>query len=445
MKESTMRDVVARCEEGFAAQIATHQKKIDSMTLHVEHMQDMLSIMESQQNKKDDVLSKKDAQIEKLKQELATAAAAAASITPPTRTTIIPSVRLKPAIKSTKTPKGAIASISRSIIPASKPLHKSKLFHLKEHEESDTALKAAQLEVSNAKVTDATVPKKSEAVQHEDPEILQTDDLLSPEPKPPHEELEETDAQESAISQLKESEPPHEELEGTDAQESVISQLKESDVLQFRESDLPQPKESALLQPKETECLQPNEEELLNPEAAQAEEVSQPDELELEVLALDVSAPKVSEPETKLKVEEAHIQKTSKSIDDACEFKVTNTLATAALPDSVAGEDVAFFIKPHTAFDIPTHIISSSSAFISIQEAVTFIQPLYQTSNEIALVEESDTEFPELLEPELLAADVQPEAFEPYHKSLLQPFPFSFLFNRWTIVCSIIYILIQTT
>lgn len=65
-----MRDVVARCEEGFAAQIAAHQKKIDKMALHAESMQDMMNIMETVHAKHKDVLSKRDTQIEELKQEI---------------------------------------------------------------------------------------------------------------------------------------------------------------------------------------------------------------------------------------------------------------------------------------------------------------------------------------------------------------------------------------
>ncbi|KAI9268598.1 kinesin motor domain-containing protein, partial [Helicostylum pulchrum] len=65
-KETTMRDVVARCEEGFAAQIAAHQKKIDKMALHAESMQDMMNIMETVHAKHQEVLSKRDTQIEEL-------------------------------------------------------------------------------------------------------------------------------------------------------------------------------------------------------------------------------------------------------------------------------------------------------------------------------------------------------------------------------------------
>lgn len=65
-----MRDVVARCEEGFAAQIAAHQKKIDKMALHAESMQDMMNIMETVHAKHKEVLSKRDTQIEELKQEI---------------------------------------------------------------------------------------------------------------------------------------------------------------------------------------------------------------------------------------------------------------------------------------------------------------------------------------------------------------------------------------
>lgn len=57
-----MRDVVARCEEGFAAQILVHEKQMDKMTLHVKSMQDDMKIMA-------ETLSERDAQLLKLKLE----------------------------------------------------------------------------------------------------------------------------------------------------------------------------------------------------------------------------------------------------------------------------------------------------------------------------------------------------------------------------------------
>ncbi|KAI7889463.1 kinesin motor domain-containing protein, partial [Mucor mucedo] len=55
-KETTMRDVVARCEEGFAAQILAHEIQMDKMTLHVKAMQADMKIMR-------EVLSERDALI----------------------------------------------------------------------------------------------------------------------------------------------------------------------------------------------------------------------------------------------------------------------------------------------------------------------------------------------------------------------------------------------
>jgi hypothetical protein len=75
VKESTMRDVVARCEEGFAAQIASHQKEMAKMATNVESMQGMLNVMESVHEKHVDALAMRDAQIDKLKQELSAAKA----------------------------------------------------------------------------------------------------------------------------------------------------------------------------------------------------------------------------------------------------------------------------------------------------------------------------------------------------------------------------------
>ncbi|KAG2194188.1 hypothetical protein INT47_007920 [Mucor saturninus] len=59
-KETTMRDVVARCEEGFAAQILAHEIQMDKMTLHVKAMQADMKIMR-------EVLSERDALIADLR------------------------------------------------------------------------------------------------------------------------------------------------------------------------------------------------------------------------------------------------------------------------------------------------------------------------------------------------------------------------------------------
>lgn len=113
MKESTMRDVVAHCEQGFAAQIATHQKQMDKMALNLESMQDMMNIMESVHAKQNDTLSKRDAQIEKLKYELAQAKSALQVVKPTNtgtasgvRATKLPNVRatMTPGARNTKTP-----------------------------------------------------------------------------------------------------------------------------------------------------------------------------------------------------------------------------------------------------------------------------------------------------------------------------------------------------
>jgi hypothetical protein len=70
-----MRDVVARCEEGIAAQVISHNKQMAKMTMTLESMQDMVNVMEAAHDKQQDALSKRDAQIDKLKQELSNAKA----------------------------------------------------------------------------------------------------------------------------------------------------------------------------------------------------------------------------------------------------------------------------------------------------------------------------------------------------------------------------------
>ncbi|CEP09806.1 hypothetical protein [Parasitella parasitica] len=73
--DATMRDVVARCEEGIAAQVTAHNKQMAKMTTSLESMQDMLNVMEAAHDKQQDALARRDAQIDKLKQELSHAKA----------------------------------------------------------------------------------------------------------------------------------------------------------------------------------------------------------------------------------------------------------------------------------------------------------------------------------------------------------------------------------
>lgn len=68
-----MRDVVARCEQGFAAQIASHQREMAAMKQHAESMQDMVRVLESVQAKQAETLARREAQIAKLEQDLAVA------------------------------------------------------------------------------------------------------------------------------------------------------------------------------------------------------------------------------------------------------------------------------------------------------------------------------------------------------------------------------------
>ncbi|CAO0803020.1 unnamed protein product [Mucor circinelloides] len=73
--DATMRDVVARCEEGIAAQMTAHNKQMARMMTSLESMQDMLNVMEAARNKQQDALAKRDAHIDKLEQELSNAKA----------------------------------------------------------------------------------------------------------------------------------------------------------------------------------------------------------------------------------------------------------------------------------------------------------------------------------------------------------------------------------
>ncbi|RCH90981.1 Kinesin-like protein kip2, partial [Rhizopus stolonifer] len=94
VNETTMRDVVARCEEGFAAQIEAHQRQMEKMAMNIESMQDTLRVMESVNAKQNETLSKREAHIEKLKQELAASTAAAAAQASSLRASKVPTTSL---------------------------------------------------------------------------------------------------------------------------------------------------------------------------------------------------------------------------------------------------------------------------------------------------------------------------------------------------------------
>ncbi|KAL9537860.1 hypothetical protein MBANPS3_011401 [Mucor bainieri] len=75
--DATMRDVVARCEEGIAAQVTAHNKQMAKMINTLESMQDMIQVMEAARDKYQDALVKRDAHIDKLEQELSQVKASA--------------------------------------------------------------------------------------------------------------------------------------------------------------------------------------------------------------------------------------------------------------------------------------------------------------------------------------------------------------------------------
>ncbi|CAO3643581.1 unnamed protein product [Mucor hiemalis] len=122
MKESTMRDVVARCEEGFAAQISSHEKQMDKMAQHVESLQDMMNIMESVQTKQNETLTKRDAQIEKLKQELNAIKVTQLQSTAMNSTSTSTARATKTPIRATKTPIRQPLPTITSPVPAHVPI-----------------------------------------------------------------------------------------------------------------------------------------------------------------------------------------------------------------------------------------------------------------------------------------------------------------------------------
>lgn len=370
MKESTMRDVVARCEEGFAAQIATHQKKIDSMTLQVEQTQDMLSIMKSVNAKKDDILSKKNSQIEKLQQELISIQQQQQS----TRSTLIP----KPSIKFTKT----TGYSSKSIIPASKPLHKSKIFHLKEPAsqpavvQPEVSFDTKQLDKMQSEVTLTEIqmvpneqPKKTEITPNETFQPNTSNEIIP-------------------VAETTQPSLPKDESLLDSSVESILQE----------EFTLVDHSESQVLQPNIEKSVVQNKELRIETKGTQTD-TDKVDETE--VLSLSVSEPKLNQ----------HV---------SCECKV---------------KDTSFIIQEKETtqvIDIPTQT-NIASSFISIQEAVTFIHPIYQPIVKII----KDEVLPDLVQ------DEKEDSYQPYSQSIHQGIPFSFLFNRYTVFCSVIYLMVR--
>ncbi|KAI8876850.1 P-loop containing nucleoside triphosphate hydrolase protein, partial [Backusella circina FSU 941] len=65
-KDSTMRDVVVRCEEGFTAQIKSYQQQIEKLRFELESTRDMNKVIETVQKQQGEKLTKRDVQIEHL-------------------------------------------------------------------------------------------------------------------------------------------------------------------------------------------------------------------------------------------------------------------------------------------------------------------------------------------------------------------------------------------
>jgi hypothetical protein len=66
-----MRDVVVRCEEGFTAQIMSYQQEIEKLSCELESTRDMNKVIETVQKQQGEQLTRRDVQIEHLKDELA--------------------------------------------------------------------------------------------------------------------------------------------------------------------------------------------------------------------------------------------------------------------------------------------------------------------------------------------------------------------------------------
>lgn len=383
-----MRDVVARCEEGFNAQITTHQNKIDKMTLKVEQLQDMLSIMESLNDKKDDIISKKDAQIEKLQQEM----------------TSLQQQRQQPQQRQQHT--------TRLTPPHPKESIQLKGLRAEENEDSRPN-KTVSLFV---KKFVSKIPKESSLIARTEEKETQTDV-----------ELELQVCQASGMEpEVCQASPMELEVCPAFDAEPEVSQASPME-LQVCQPFGMEPEVCQAVETKHEVCQVAEE-----PEAYPVD-ASQSGEAELEVCLVDEES-EACQTESELEVQELSVSMcpNTPKASDTCESKATPSSLTTIKGNA----------KPQT-FDIPTQtsITSlSASSLIPIHEAISFIEPIYHHSptDEIAIVDEDTLkELPELVH------EQKEDTYVPYSESIRQPFPFSFMVNRYTVFCTIMYFMVQ--
>lgn len=471
MKESTMRDVVARCEEGFAAQITTHQKQMDKITQEYESMRDMKNILEATHQKQLDALSKRDAQIEKLKQDLA-----AAKSTTTTRATKMPILRQTKTPRSTQHPPFTPTPTSTSpafIIPTTTSLSSpssSKVTELQENVNIPTPKKHLHFDltkkepaVDTTKVPEPTKPTTmtlhdftpaiSLAVHHIS-EAISTGLSIKPEEQQQQDQDEDeydmldsclepsstivhrrpmkdiSTAISTAFENVITSTISHPQQPVQIPKEAITSALKNAVQYSIRTNFTPIHEAVSFVQP----CSVPeyitaaspleieHEEEIPvlvidNDYVIMAKDKAVNTEQEMGISTQEEKAISSTQQEKEISAEEKHIPAEEERPELMSELKQDIPNPTETIPTVELTKET---LSPE--FIIPDDHVAQVE-----QELFSEIQEDVSVWNE----EEYDSE--------QLTMD-----HEPYTYSVNQPSTLSFVFNRWTVVCLVVYIVFQT-
>ena len=414
-----MRDVVARCEEGFAAQISIHQKQMDKMSLHVESMQDMMNIMESVHVKQNDTLTKRDAQIEKLKQELVAIKSTMAQNTAMKPTTANTAKMTKTPVRATKTPRPTFAPVLSPIpTPATLPTKTLDLVseNISPTPSSSIAPSLATPTPSTTTSTqyplptlDAITPSITIAIQH-------ITEAISTGFKPQEDDYDMVDSYADNATVVNIS----------DAVTTIFHSVLASTLLNKEEKvDIPKNEITAALQ----SAIQNN-----------------------------INASKVAIPPNFTTINEAVL-----FIKFAQDFSpvVTNSVGIVEELAEATNMTLPDLIIENPTADIQNQkdtVIEEFSeepsveieAQVDSEEEAIEDQDIQESETEAeSIIDEPESEHIQLLKE--IADQNQPIlsttpeiTYEPYTLSVLQPIPFTFLFTRYTLALIVVYMLLQS-
>lgn len=428
MKESTMRDVVARCEEGFSAQITTHQKQMDKMAQDVESMRDMVNVMESAHVKQTDALSKRDAQIEKLKQELSASKSLAR-------------VTKMPISKQTKTPR---SSLHPTFIPTmeSTKVPVSKVPELQEHVHIPPSSPKIELSkkpvLPDTKITQPTVtlqdfnPAISLAVKHIS-EAISTGLSHSSSPQQQDDELE-YDMMTSCL------EPPNQSIvDISNAISHVFKAVISSTVLN-REQKVDDSKQTITqalknaIQHSTVKNFTPIHEAVAFIQIAPLTEFVSPLVPVNEEPPIDKDLPELIVTEGELPALECEIEE--ETVKELSVQELPAFECSAAEKEFVALECTA---EKKMTEEPPTLEEKKTEEELPTTEKKT-VQELPTAEEETPITHEQ--ELP--CQNQICTEESNSFFEEAYSHSINQPSALSFIFNKWTVVCFAVYIFFQT-